>query len=51
MKYIGKIGFRFLSKNDWAFGISWCKNEFCDNLYKEYEFRIDFWKWSIGVVW
>lgn len=51
MKYIGKIGFRFLSKNDWAFGIIFEQNRFCDSEYVEYELRIDFWKWSVGVVW
>ena len=44
MKYISK-------HSDWAFGIHLRQNKFCVGRYCEYEFRIDFWKWSIGVVW
>lgn len=42
----------YLQKNkSWAFGISLNKAVFCEGLYKEYEFRIDFYKWSFGIVW
>jgi len=43
MKYISR-------NNHWSFGISLSQNKFCGGKYTEYELRIDFWKWSIGVV-
>ena len=43
---------KYLRKNrDWSFGITLHKRSFCVDMYTEYELRIDFWKWSIGVVW
>lgn len=44
MKYFSK-------HNYWSFGIVLSQNKFCDSLYVEREFRIDFWKWSFGIVW
>ena len=44
MKYISK-------HNYWSFGIVLSQNKFCDSLYIEYGFRIDFYKWSFGIVW
>lgn len=37
--------------SDWSFGIYVHRNTYCGGQYTEYEFRVDFWKWSIGVVW
>ena len=42
---------KYLTKNNyWSFGISLSQNKFSGGQYTEYEFRIDFWKWSFGIV-
>ena len=42
---------KYLTKNNyWSFGINLHQSKFCGGLYREYELRIDFYKWSIGVV-
>ena len=46
--YLGKVLF-YKHRNDYrSFGFRIKKYGY---LYSEYEFRIDFYKWSIGVVW
>jgi hypothetical protein len=42
MKYFSK-------HNYWSFGIVLSQNKF--GVYTEYEFRIDLYKWSFGIVW
>lgn len=41
---------KYISKNNyWSFGIRLSQNKFCAG-YTEYELRLDFWKWSFGIV-
>ena len=40
----------FSKHNYWSFGIVLSQNKFCGGQYTEYEFRIDLYKWSFGVV-
>lgn len=44
MKYFRKY-------KDWSFGIMIQKHDYAYSKYTEYEFRIDFYKWSFGIVW
>jgi hypothetical protein len=42
---------KYLSKNNyWSFGIRLSQNKFCGGQYTEYEIRLDFYKWSFGIV-
>ena len=45
--YLGKTLFYKTKHNYRSFGIKFVINGY---LYTEYELRLDFWKWSLGIV-
>jgi hypothetical protein len=48
--YLGKLMFYKYKHCKWAFGVEFHQSCYCNDEYYECEFRIDFWKWSFGIV-